>query len=402
MEISCTECGKQHNIPDTAIDNKKIFFYCNSCGHKIIVDNRKNFVKQQSSRKDIPVIGDILSGIPLAFNFNSILISSIYAILFIMTSLLCSITVFRSSSFVANHPRAVIIIFITIALVFYYLYILVLYFISKISYFKMLNPGYKRLDWKFINFDIAEDSLVLFIIYIFSMTVFTILILPVVYLSKGGIIYTGIMFTLFYGLFFVSLFSLSFMNFIPAIVASKSQFVIESISEIIEFFKKEFLNIPVYIIIVKILTSLVYGIVTLFLTIPLLMTSGILFILMHSKSKTALFEFFTRIYDRIIGKSPDQITTVSADVTLGTILIIIFLMVFCVLIWALFVTISQTLYTKAVFIMQKNPEHSINRTVYLVILIVLTVLIYISSSKIYALYELLSSEMFNDFISEFM
>ncbi|MBN1500233.1 MAG: hypothetical protein JW982_08760 [Spirochaetes bacterium] len=381
MEISCTECGKQHNIPDTAIDNKKIFFYCNSCGHKIIVDNRKNFVKQPGSRKELPVIADILSGIPLAFNFNSILLSCVYAILFLMTALLFSIIFGKNLQNLIKNPVPLIISGVIFFGIFYFLFLILLYYISKIAYFRMLNPGYKRLDWNFINFDVKEDSVVLFTIYIFSLVIFSVLTLPVIYLSKGGVIYTGILFPVFYIIAFIVTFSLIFINYIPAIIASKSQYISDSFSEIISFFRTEFLNIPVYTIIINILSAIVYAIVNFFITLPLVFTGGILLILLGGDSKTALMGFFSRIAAKYTGAA-DQFPAVSSDVTLGAIFIIIFLLVFFVFLWSLMISISQTLYTKAVFIMQKNPEHSINRNIYLAALIVIVILLGIFSSVV--------------------
>lgn len=379
MELSCTKCGKAHNIPDSAVENKKIFFYCSSCGHKIVVDNRKHFVNNKNPHKYYPVISDIFTAIPISFNINSILLGSIYAILTLLISVIFIMIGAKNMSSIMQNPALFVIIASLFFLFFYYAYLLLLYFISKITFFKIINPDHKKIDWRFINFDIKEDSVILLIISAAFLLVFAILLFPIRMMEDASILYSGFLMPVFYILSFILFISILLIEFIPAIIASRSQYIGDSFKEIILFIKTEFINIPVYMLINKLLAFLVYKIVFICITIPLLIAGGVIGLQLNSETKSLFMTFFTRVISKYKGTPIENLPDVSNVVTSGVVFMVIFTLAIAVFLFAFFVSINQTICAKSVYIMQKNPIRSINRNAYLIALLVIAAIAILKS-----------------------
>lgn len=370
MEISCSKCGKEHKIPDNAVTDKKIFFYCNSCGHKIVVDNRKTFLDKTPSNKILPQITDLFNAIPVAFNSSSLLLGSIYGMMTLLLSLLTGLVIVKSN--MMTNPGLLIFFGGIVGAIIYFFYIVLLYYLSKIALYKITNPSNEKIDWKYVNFDFKEDVSVLSIIYIVFVIAFAILLLPMIFLKSAGVIYSGILFPVIYAAAVLIVLSIVLMNFIPAVLACGSRFVGESFKDIVDFIKLEFLNLPAYVFVINILSAFVYGIVSFFTAIPLALAGAGIFAFAAPEAKASLMAFAGRISSSFAGGGGGDI---AAHVTIGGLLLLLFSIVVLVFLWALLVSINQTLYTKAVYIMKKNPVKSINRKAYLIGLIILSLLL---------------------------
>lgn len=367
MQISCTKCGKEHKIPDNAIADKKIFFYCSSCGHKIVVDNRRTFVDKKNINKIAPVITDIFNAVPAAFNSTSILISSIYAMFTLLLSLVFGLLTVKSG--LMAKPGLMVFTAGLFGLVIYFFFILLLYYVSKIALFKITNTNREKIDWKFINFDLKEDVVVLLIIYIVFAAALLLLLSPIYFLNTGGIIYSGLTFPVIYSLTVLFFLSAVLMNFVIAVIASDSSFVGETFSDIISFFKIEFLNIPVYFFVIRLITGFIYAVISIIVLIPLAAAGSSLFAVYSAQAKASIVGFAGKILPSLTSAVGSN---VSAHVTIGAILLMVFVVMIIIFLWAVYVSLNQTLYVKAVYIMKKNPVRSIDRRAYLIGLILLS------------------------------
>jgi len=73
MEIRCKKCNQKYNLPEDQVENKRVYFFCENCGHKIIIDRKKeNGYSDLLPSTDPLNIRDLLSGIFYSFNMKNI------------------------------------------------------------------------------------------------------------------------------------------------------------------------------------------------------------------------------------------------------------------------------------------------------------------------------------------
>jgi hypothetical protein len=371
MEVKCKNCGKAHTLANDAVKNKKIYFFCSACGKKIFIDNRKGSSernRQAVEHSDEPFysLKDLIGGVGLAFNLPAVMLSLIYG----LTSLLLIggfFAIFSANEvYFISHPVISGIIVITTLSIIYFGYNLLLYMISKIHFYKMDNPEAKKVDWSNIFFDFKDDTLALFIISLGIGIILFLLLLPISLFQDFGLIYAGVFYPIFFILATILVLSGLLRNFIPAFIASKSRFLTDFFREFFKFIKLELINLPFYIFFIEVITFFVYSLVSIIFISAMIITGvGIAAMLnptITSKLQPILYS---------IEKISSLTASLSGEIKIGLALFMVIFLIVLLLLWSLSINIKQSLYTRAIFIMQTTPIKSINKGKMLLFLAIL-------------------------------
>jgi DNA-directed RNA polymerase subunit RPC12/RpoP len=364
MNISCNNCGKVHKLPDESVKNKKVYFFCSACRHKIIVDARTKISEQLSNYHSLANFTDIFNGLFSFFNWGGVLISSLHIIFSVLIVGITSQIITRNLDFFINYPLFGLFIVILIFLIIFYSRNIVLYYISKIQINIFNKPEAKYVDWKSINFDFEEDSLILLMYTSIPVAVLFFILLPIPYLNTFGIFYAG----LFYPVIFITILALVFIiilfRFMPSFLAAGSFFIRDGIKEMINFIKREFVEIPFYWIVITVVSKF-FGFIFLGIySVVIIFSGSILFTLLPGEAKDSLQHILSSLPMMGLSKSGAPI-----HVSFGIVFLIIMVFLSFVLFLAMLDNFIQALYSKTVVIMNKNPRESFNRTAMLVILL---------------------------------
>jgi len=387
MNIKCNKCGKLHNLPSSSVDNRKIFFYCSSCGHKVIVDNRKDqsvtdksvVLKNDSYEecgKSAPTLFwyDICSAVGSFFSYAGVMIALIYS-LFASIVFLLVITLFaKNKEYFFDNSAVGIIIFAVVFIAVYYLYNLVLYIISKIFLYRISNKSSEKLNWNCITFDIREDSVVIAIVIIGLVIAVSLALIPISFLDTYSVLYSGLMLPIISPLFIMLITSILLKEFIPAVIASRSGFIKDGLKDLFGFFIREFKAIPLYMIIVKLLNAFFSGIILMLFVFPFIISVSVVSGLFNTYTKSKIIQYF------IANISPDKVISTDGGfpvhIGFGVILFTLFVYFLILFLWALLLNLKQAIVVNAVYIMQKNPRNSMdNKTILTIIFLLFIVFI---------------------------
>ncbi|MGL4370744.1 MAG: hypothetical protein ACRCUT_13895 [Spirochaetota bacterium] len=377
MNVKCSQCGREHSLPDDASDNKRIYFYCSGCRRKIVVDGRKNFIAGTSGsiafKEEVPppMISDILDIIPRFFRLSSFALTLVFGISFLIITVLAGVIAAKNAGFFLSHLPVLFIAagFFFSLLVF--LFNLLLYFISKIQNYYEDRPDIDFLDWKFILFDLPEDSITFLILSVCSGFFISLLLFPLSLLESGGVLYTALIFPLMFAWTIFLLVTGFLFPFIPAFIAERSLPVKQSFIQILRFFKKEILTLPFYFLAAKTVYLVVAFISISFFSVAVILPAAGAVSLINSsvpdQLKTLVFSL-PAVMTTGFSAIPDS---VSSLVTGGAIAFSAVFFILLILLWAFLVNINQALAAKACRIMTANPSSSISKPVMLTILILL-------------------------------
>lgn len=108
MDITCRKCGQQYRIPDQEVEDRRVYFNCQGCGEKIVIDRTR-----EGKKTPEPLTSgtkELLSAIPLSFSRQRVLIS--FTALFMMACviLLAALFFLRQGAFLLTHPAAAILV----------------------------------------------------------------------------------------------------------------------------------------------------------------------------------------------------------------------------------------------------------------------------------------------------
>jgi hypothetical protein len=260
MQISCPQCSHIHEIEDKEADDKKIYFFCAECGHKIVVDNRKHItVPAQESPVIIPVqtsdFSDILDALPGIFNLRRVM--HIFGYLCLSAIVLTAIAILFFKVPEINMPIKISVTVLFLLCIHYGL-LLVLYLVSKDYYIKSGIVTLKNNATSLANF--PNDSLSLFLVSFVLIGVTTILIVPVYLIGKDGLFYGGILFPVFLFLFILIALSIIFCHYFPAFLAIGEYRTVQGIKSFFSFIRSEFAALLFHYFTVGIIHSIYTGI----------------------------------------------------------------------------------------------------------------------------------------------
>jgi len=386
MNIKCPKCGREHSLPDNSSDNKRIYFFCTQCRHKIVIDGRKNFIAGTTGtltfkeEAPLPTVTDILDILPRFFKPSSFIMSLVFAVSSIIIVLLTCLLLFKNIDFFTQHTVALILAAGCSLSVILFSYTLLLYFISKIQFYTIDHPFDETLDWKFILFDFSEDAAVLFIISVGILISASAIMVPAILLESWGLLYAGILFPVIFAAFLFLITAAILHRFIPAVVASRSLYPNQTIFQMVRFFIREIINIPFYLIIVDLVSCFIFLILGSLFFGALALTSAGIAAAAGSSSLEQIKTIVLSLPVLFTSGSASFMDAVPGQITAGIFTILFFFFIFALCFWGLMLNIKQSLITQACWIMQNNPAHSIPKYAIILALCAVFVLFIISSS----------------------
>jgi hypothetical protein len=362
MEVRCQKCHKIHSIPDSAADNKRVFFYCNNCGQKIVIDKRQVLPETDTYATSSRSFKDILNAVRLIFNSTTFILTLIYTLsAIIICSGLAGLFI-KQPVFFTQYSQLTLMVSIVVAVLLLYGYSMLLYMISKINFYKIEVAGDDTIDWKSIMFDFKEDAIAVFFFSIGVTIFFVVLLIPILFLGSYSLLYAGITLPLTLSLAAIMVICCIMQNFIPAIIASKSLFVLDSIREVFAFVKREILHIPFYLVAIEIITSTIHALISGVVAVALAITGSGFFFFMDTSIKKQIANLSLSLHSIIIEKNAQVLEVITPQISIGIILCTIFSFILLLIIMALYINIKQAFYTQACSIMQNSPGKSINRS----------------------------------------
>lgn len=363
MRVVCNQCSHEHIIPDESIHNRKVYFYCKNCAHKIVIRGKSDQNDSSSSGliqiRDIPTIADIFDTIPRFFNLSSFLISFIFIIFTLITGTLALILA-TNQTVLTDYPAIIIGIIFVLSLILVFAYVFVTYTVSKIHYYKLANPNTKTIDWKFIFFDAKEDSAVLFILSSGLLILTLIFFAPVYFLGEYGIAYSSVMFYPMALCVFFLIITVLLHDFIPAIVAIPSLPVVAQISNIFRFIRREIVNLPLYMATVAIICSIISVIITAIISGTIMLTISAEALLSGSSLKSVAIKAIPSITG-LFSSKPAGSSIFPDYISVSMIILAVFLFILITAVFALLFNLRVALVAHSCWIMNENREHSVPR-----------------------------------------
>lgn len=378
MTIACPKCGRAHALPDGLSDNKRLFFLCSQCKHKVVVDGRKKFVTgtvgtaavRESSPR--PALSSLLESTACLFSVPSFLLTALFSLASFLLVAIVSFVVVRNISVLISYPAVLAAICAITAFLVLYAFSILFYLIAKIRYYLIDHPSTGATDWKFIFFDLQDDAPVLLVFFVCVPLVLAAVAIPVYFLGKWGVFYSGFAFPVLLCLFFICIILFAFFRIIPAIIAGKSFYFKQTVASLTSFMLREALNIPVYLILIDLITFAVSVFVLSFFWIAAFLSLGGLGALLDpsfvGQIKTSLPAGTAQFFGLLASG------TLSFPVKAGIILIALFLLLAVLAASSFIVTVRQNLTAQACWIMHTNPGKSVPKFITILFIIAFAVL----------------------------
>lgn len=352
MQISCPQCSHVHEIPDKEATDKKIYFFCAECGHKIVMDNRKHAVTPVQESPEIKPVktsdfSDIIDALPGIFNLRRVLYSFGYFCLSAIVLAALAILFFKVSEISVSAKISIIALF---ALFIHYGFLLILYVISK-DYF--LKSGILTAQSRRAVSNFSNDALSLFWVSFILIGVTTLLLVPVYLIGGDGLFYGGILFPVFLFLFILIALSIIFCQYFPAYLALGEYRTAQGIKSFFSFIRSEFAALPFHYFTVFIIQSVYTGILSIIFYVSFFLLNSIITTLsslgglseansmmsaFDPKGMLALFSGFSNIAGSVYA---------------------CFIILSVLFFTAFLTSASQILVSQSCVILKRNPENSI-------------------------------------------
>jgi hypothetical protein len=363
----------EHTISDDSMGSQKVYFFCSRCGHKVILQGQDSSSTVASD--DVypvnlpkPTLKNILDAVPEMFNATTFLMSLIYYIFASIIIFLSGIFVFREYAILIDYPAFLVVLIGLILALLLYGYNILIYFISKLRYNKIINKRNSRIDWEFILFDFREDAWVLFILSI-GITIVTILVLtPVFWLSEYGLIYGALIYPVALVLVILCVVVAILRDFIPAIIALNSLPVFSAIARMIRFVFREIVNIPFYIAATSVIYFFISSILTFILGGSIFATAAAIVTLSGSAALKAFQNIQLSQGNQAFSALQGAAGTLSSNFPVSLIVLLFFVFVAVVMLLSLLVNIRQSLIAQSCWLMEENPGHSVSKKAILIVL----------------------------------
>lgn len=371
MEIRCPGCSRKYIIPDDRLADRLAYFACDSCGERVVVRPRVARTTGTRSLKEALVsAGDIIEGLRLSFNLRNCFVS-MTALFAIGLLLLCSIAVASAfPALVSEMPALGLSIAVVIGLLCVFIFDVSLYLISKNDNHRM-ETG---IDLRYGEaIDVIRGDLKTVSLISVGLPAACILIaLPPLVIGDGRLLYVGVTYPALIVLFVALVLVQMLKNLLMAYIAARPGTVGGTLAGIMKFLARENINIPLYLILIRILSAVF---TVLVLAIPL---AGILLIAGFASASGA-GSFLTKgglLTGDLPTLVPGSTGTLALDAQAGMVLVFLFSGVLLLFFGGYFISLWQTLSSVAVAIMESNPGRSINRTAVLTWVILAAVMVW--------------------------
>ncbi len=373
MEISCPHCSQKYHLPQEKVDDRRVYFFCENCGHRIVIDRKREGWFSFLPLKEEPLtVTNLFDGIFLSFNKKNVIFTYLVLLLFSLFGGIFALIVRGNIDFFGRHLFLSGFVLYLLVLAGIWLFDLHLYFISK-NINNNIETGNNAPYRDFLQ-DFKMDFSSLFTVSIGLFLVFSILLFPV-YLMKShfGFVYTGFFSGLLLVLGILFIISAYFRDLLIAFIAMKPLTFRETIRSLLKFTAVENINIPVY--------SFLNGVISGFLSMVVFFIAGsAAFIILWSATAFLAPELagelknFTGNFSAV----PEAADSLWSGIILG----ILFSSLVLLFIAAWLINLIQAIAVTAIRIMSSNPGHSIHRGVMLTVMTVTVLAIILAAAGI--------------------
>jgi DNA-directed RNA polymerase subunit RPC12/RpoP len=365
MDISCKKCGQKYHIPDEKVHERRLYFNCEKCDYKIIIDQRgESWTSFRGLSLERFSSREILEGVFYSFNLRNILFTFFLLLVYTAILFIVSLIFSKNALFFAGHPSLSVFIVFIITLLMIYLFDIHLYMLSKSIYHNISYEG--RLSFSSIAPEINNDIKPIFFISIGFILLFSILFFPVYLMkSKYSLVYEGIFHSVNLLLLALILFTFFFKGIIYSFIAFRVRTPKTSLRNLIGFIRIENLNLPFY--------SLIIEVVCLFVLIIVALLFGGGTIIIFSLIGLQSGKLFPGLFTGGLGDFSASAGTIFAGSSEGMILIIVSTGLVFLFILSYLINLYQSLSSVAVFIMEKNPGRSVSRRAILLVAVLIAV-----------------------------
>ena len=370
MEVRCNRCSKNHTIPDSSVTNRRIYFFCSQCGHKIIVNGENSFAHhhgspQISEHKPLPAFNNILDAVSFSFNPIIILMSFVFSISAFTLLFFFAVVFFKEISFFPEYRTLSITLIVIVLTAVSYGYSILLYLISKFQMRKS-ETNETGVNWEFILFDLKDDYKTILFFSVLLPLVFSLLILPVYFLGEYGFTYAAVVSPFIFVLAIAILFSLLLYNLIPSIIASESLSTRESIITVFLFVRRELINIPFYLFTSQIIHLFILCIMFFLFSSAFILTLAGISYAMDPVLQTNAFGSLISLKSVIT--SGLQFPYGIDSITVECAILLFFIFIILQFLFSFSISLYQSLIAQSCWIMNKNRENSVPKNAILIIM----------------------------------
>ena len=272
MKLKCEKCSQKYYIPDDKISDKKSFFICEKCGHRIDIYPEENIEFEDTLFQDNDYVqNSITDYICHGFSLKSILTAFSFLYIILLITGLTGYMVFKNPVFFRNHSMFSAVSAFIIILILKYAHDFLLYLISLNAFYRFNHEN--DVNYSSMLQRIFSDSpLILF----FSSAGFTLLVflsIPVYLLKESGPFYAAIFLPFLLGAAALIIWPCMTKGFLYALIAGKRRSLKNTFRVIGDFIYTENINIPAYAVIIRVITFFISLIVSALLWAPVIVAA---------------------------------------------------------------------------------------------------------------------------------
>jgi len=365
MKLECEKCSQKYYIPEDKISDKKSFFICEKCDHRINIDPAEEEVFENTFFPDNDYVNNSITDyICHSFSFKSMVTAFSFIYIISLITGLTGYTVFKNQVFFRSHTLFSAVSAFILILILKYAHDFLLYLISLNAFYRFNHEN--DVNYTSMSQKIVSDS---FLILFFSSAGFTLLVflsIPVYLLKESGPFYAAIFLPFLIAAAAILIWPCMTKGFLYALIAGKRRSLKNTFRVIGDFIYTENINIPAYAVILRIITFFISLIVFAVLWAPVIAAAVMTGLFTDTGASSTAYYHEAAAY-----------------------FLLFFLSLLVVFAAAYLTVLKQTLFCAAVKIMENSPGESIpgNTKIiavlalaaFLIIIAGLTVLIFTSS-----------------------
>ncbi len=356
MDLNCSHCGQKYHIPEYRLDDRRVYFHCEKCGSKVVVDRRDDpWRRYRGFSREKETAPQLLEGFFFSFNLRNWLISFILLSILILFNGLFAVIGYQNANYFMARPVLSGVIIFFLFIISAYAWDMGMYLISRNTW-SMIREG-EIEKFSMAGDEIRHDFGVMALLSPLMITIALLLVLPILPLREHGIIYTGILNPVLVFFSLVVLGVLYLKIFLWAFLAGRSRSFRFTLVSFLRFLRVENINVPVYLVLIQALmfAAMIIG--------GLILLAGFSFIMVALAGSTLSAGmqnpgmFVNSLFTGYPAFGASVFIITAGIISLG--------------LFAWFVNLRQVFGVSAMYIMENNPGHSVHRGLLVIVLVIL-------------------------------
>lgn len=352
MNLQCPDCHQKYHISDYRVDDRNVYFFCDRCGHRIIVNQEKESWTRFRvfAEKEQLHLGDLPDGLTFSFNLKNIFTSYLFLLLIAAIGVSFGLVNYVAHHFISDHPVLFAVMALFVALLVNYLWDIMLYIISKNTISLIEHHDNRHFFHDKNSSETWHDLGILFIISVALPLLLVILFIPMMLMGEYGSFYAALTNPVLFSASLVVILLGLFKNVVIGFISTRSRSLGYTLNEFKRFFLVEHINIPVYMAAIWVISTLTLVVELVFIVLGFsLIIPG-----MTLSSAAGMISSLSL-------PNPDQVFSSLVSASFGGIFFMATAGIVISLFIAYFITQVQVLYTSSLYIMEQDPGKSVNR-----------------------------------------